>query len=243
MTIDKNNINTICKANKNKNSIIPCGRNTNGFDFCYYHRKQNQNSKLIKSIEELDKHYKHCLLYIMDSWNEVNKWDINIIINHYTTQLNSSNMENPFPIYPSDPFTRTPITKEDIQNIIKKIKQISLNVNLTLKIFLLSKKTDLFYNEAIISQTGHSSSLLELFDTKMRYKLINNKDSQELYTGYWIQKSAKLSTFEKLYNLIKKIPIYLIDLNNFIYDNPEINKIKKKMDELDEQINMPIVSI
>lgn len=222
------------------------------------HNKQkqqvyNKDCNKYQSIEWLDKYYKHCLLYLMDSWNQVEKnniikiganwWDINIILNHYSAQLNRSNMENPYPVYPSDPFTKTLITKKDVKNIVKKIKQLSLNINLSLKLFLLSKNIDLFYDQATLNYNNHSIALLDLFNTKLRYKLINNKDSQNSYTGYWTQRTMCLSRFEKLYNLIKQTPMYVIDLDNFSYINPEINKIKKQMDNINEQNDVPVVPI
>lgn len=160
----------------------------------------------------LDSNFSHTLMDIRDGWKDVlisNRikladgwWDITILIEHLATQLNQSNMENPYPIYPSSPFTRALYSIDDITKLKNRILKLHIKVNIALKIFLNSNIDELksFYDEAVDDYNMFSSSLLEHLKASLRYRLINSLNSQGQFMGYWIRKNKTKDEFEKMYD-------------------------------------------
>jgi hypothetical protein len=126
--------------------------------------------------------------------------------------------------------------------LINKIKKLKLTITLSLKLFLNSNDINLYYNEAL-NNNNYSPTMLNFFQKKMRYKLSNSKDSSGHYTGYWTKKTTKKSQFEKLYDILKYVPLYTIDFYNFIHKNPEIDKIKQNLDNIYDTEDDSLVSI
>lgn len=227
--IDKNGEKRQCK-NKSKTN------------FCRHHNKEVQNNIIeekyvepyidpMSNIEYLNSTYKHNLLDLYNSWDEIEisrrimisneVWDIDILIKHMTNQLNNSNMENPYPIFPSNPFNRKLFTIEDLQILNNRIKTLNIKVNIALKILLTQpeKKLNIYYEEALNNSTGFSSNLLEILKKNLRFMLLHEKNSQNSYIGMWVLSNFPLTTFEKLYKQLLNIPYqYIIDNN--VYDNP-----------------------
>ena len=89
---------------------------------------KNDNIDMFTNIEDkisfLNNNYSHTLMQLCDSWNDVNisdwiivddeYWDINILVNVITYQLNNSTMENPYPTFPNNPFNRKLFTVESL---------------------------------------------------------------------------------------------------------------------------------
>lgn len=196
---------------------------------------------LINDTPELDKKYKHNLLNLYGSWDEIELsqrimmanevWVVNILINHITNQLNHSNMENPYPIFPSNPFNRKLFLVSDLLMLKKRIKNLNIKINIALKVLLTqsTKTLTLYYDEAQVNPTNFSSSLLEMLTKQMRFMLSHEKNSQSSYIGMWAPLNFPLTHFEKFYRKFMNIPYQFI-INDTIYDNPFRETLKNEFE-------------
>ena len=178
----------------------------------------------------LNNKYRHYLLEGQKSWNEINMkyivkvnnntyYDINFLVNYLTSSLNNSNMNQPYPIYPRCPFTRKMYTKSELQIINNK----NIKINIVLLNFFKLPYIK-WYNYYIKTNKNNTTeNIRNYFYKKMRYKLINNLDSQNNFTGYWTNKNEINSIFEELYIEWIKIPPYLV-IAGELYQNPEKKK-------------------
>jgi len=178
---------------------------------------------VMNSTTCLDSEYEYMLMDIKDGWKDVpifhriflsdGWWDITILINHITNQLNQSNMENPYPIYPSSPFTRSLYTVDDIRKIRQRITDVDMKVNVALKIFLTSDDDQLekFYDEAITDPNMFSSSLLQQLKSSLRYRMMNSLNSQGQFTGHWIRQNKPKDGFERMYDTYSKMSPEIYD--------------------------------
>ena len=105
---------------------------------------ENINNKLVKIkfsytkfySKMFDKLYKENLFYIYDNFNEieekylviVNKkvWDIRLLLDLWGNLLCSTEMQNPSPVFPHDPFTKKNLNINDVNNIIETLKKNKL---------------------------------------------------------------------------------------------------------------------
>jgi hypothetical protein len=192
----------------------------------------NLSKKINDKNQYLDNEYNHNLMSIYDSWSETNfsdqifidgeYWDINILANIITYQLNNTTMENPYPSYPNNPFNRKPFTPEAISIIKTKIIKLNKCIHITLKALLSQSKKyiEKIYNSITISNKLHSQNLSDLLKKKFRFMIINNKNSQNLYNGIWVPKKYPQTEFEIIYNSLKNMPYQIIYLGNII-ENPQ----------------------
>jgi hypothetical protein len=190
--------------------------------------------KIDTQAELLDKDNLHKLFTLKDSWNEVpfeNRinlsngwWDLVFLINHFTQQLNNTDMENPYPTYPSNPLTRIPFKYEDIEKIKDRLLSNNISVNIALFMFFNATKIlhNSWYKEAVGHEDNHSYSMIYYLKKKLRFKHINYKDSQDCLTGHWVTNATPLSEFEELYYNYHEEPfqIYCNAYRTFI-TNPE----------------------
>ena len=223
--IDKCGITRQCK-NKCKNN------------YCHVHLK-SQNLDSI-NITFLDKNFKHNLMGLYESWDEIDKneiicmdneyWEINTIATHFSFQLNNSNMENPYPIYPNSPFNRKIFSVDSLITLKNKLKELKRPVNIALKLLLNQSYETLQSIHNNIGTNNFSTDLVELLKSNYRYMLINSKNSQDIFTGLWVQKKMPFTQFEKLYEYLNNMP-YQIIINGFIMTNDSRNVIKNKMEK------------
>lgn len=196
-----------------------------------------------KRIEYLDREYNHCLLGINDSWKEIPIiywhycdnmwWDIRTLCKMITSQLNQSEMEKPYPIFPENPFTRKRINVDDLKKLYDKIKLVMdcandniseriidtfgyisnkiLPIHITLDTFLRFSQKTLMILRDTETQYDLSTTIVDRFSQTMRYRMINQKDSQGRYRGYWVRKSEKMTKFEQCFD---EIVTYTIISNN-----------------------------
>ena len=181
--------------------------------------------------KQLNTKYDHTLLGIYNTWDEIppiyhimidcELWDIRIMVDNISQGLNSCNMENPFPTYPRNPFTRAPLHPETIKKIKDKIIHLKLPINIATKVFLSlpDKSINILYKEALVRSPNVSESLLAVLYKALRFRLTNNRDSQENYIGIWTKCSSPLSDFEILITEWKNVPYQIYD-NNAIMINP-----------------------
>lgn len=186
-------------------------------------------------IQFLDDNFKHNLMDMYNSWSEIDSneivlmdneyWPVTIIINHFTFQLNNSNMENPYPTFPNCPFNRVNFTVSALLNLKSKLSLLKKPINIALKLFLIQSEETL---QNLYSDVDNNS-LTDLLKNNLRYMLINTKNSQDLYTGFWVSLSMKYTTFERLYIFLNSMP-YQIILNGYIMENINRNIIQTKME-------------
>jgi hypothetical protein len=174
-------------------------------------------------IEYLDQKYLHHLMYLKDSWSEVKYkikmntystsntttdtgqecwWDLEILLKHFAEQLNTACMDGPSPQYPSNPFNRQPFRRSQLLTLHEQIKELHLPVNyLIAELFdyLKQSKSDL------PNLTTFAKNFIAFISPKYRFRLVNHKDSQENYIGYWVKKTDPLTLFELRYNELKLI--------------------------------------
>lgn len=185
------------------------------------------------NINYLDKHFSHYLLTGEESWKEIptshiikisNKeyWDIKTLLSIITQQLNFSNMGKPSPKIPHNPYTKQqyPI------HIIFLVQNFCENNNIIPHVSL--------FNYFDFCQKNSSDkictrNILKHFYDNMRYRTLNNKDSQDNYTGVWNNIDTKYSDFEIIHTeFLDKSP-YIYDELNGMQVNPEFTYFKEIM--------------
>lgn len=161
-----------------------------------------------KAISVLDNEYNHGLFYMFDTWRDVsfvywgkynNMWyDMRMLIDIFNAQLNRSEMNNPYPIFPECPYTRIKFSINDLNLISAKIKLLEkhklLSNKYPLKKFLECKCLDKIYDTH--DKYASATKIVSLFSTSMRFKPLNSLDSQNNMNGEWVPKNKPLSDFE-----------------------------------------------
>lgn len=154
--------------------------------------------------------------YEAESWCDIKDTDmikltgnycfgLDYILEFITNRLNSSNMNNPQPAYPVNPFTNLILSKKDLKKIKKLVLLTQTKVTLVVKVFL---EDETFWHDP--SDKFDHYKMVDKFEKhNLRFKRINSKDSQDNYNGYWTHKNTPTSIFEK--NLFK----YMTNLNAY----------------------------
>ena len=230
----------------NEKSKIHCG--TDALDK-YLNVIVDEFSNGIKNkVSYLDEQFIHGLIGLNDSWSEVpfiywckfgnTWWDIRTLVRTLAMQLNQSELEKPLPIFPENPFTRQKFSVEELyglrDNILSLQKLVDpndFNVHISLTKFLSLPEKFLNSIRNDKSQYNVATKIIRKFSTTMRYKMINYKDSQGRYCGYWVKKSVQLSPFEKCYN---EIITATVMFNNIyvLFDTPMYRKIINTINRL-----------
>jgi hypothetical protein len=146
-------------------------------------------------------------------------------------------MENPYPIYPNSPFNRKIFSVNDLMTLGKKLKELKKPVNIALKLLLNQPYEILQTIYENIGVNNFSTDLVELLKNNYRYMIINSKNSQDIYTGFWVQKQMPYTQFEKLYESLNNIPFQII-MDGYIVMNNGRNIIKNKMEKCMTNHNM-----
>jgi len=196
----------------------------------------------------LNDNFSHNLFDLYDSWNDVSPiyhiivhnsvWDVRMLINHISQQLNNSNLENPYPTYPNNPFTRIKFTPIELIQIKNKAIELKLSVNIAFNLLMKQSEQVLIriMNDAMKNKNGFSSKLLILFDKFLRFRYVNCKNSQELYLGLWCAKTEPYNHFEKIYQILKEIPYQIYDHRmHMIIPNPQRKRYQEILDGLQEE--------
>ena len=250
---NKNKINKIIKHNTSNNK--------NKFNYSNFLKKYNQNKNISNKINSnkklsryyflLDKFYYENLFSILESFNEIDKkniiiidnkpWDINLLLDSWGNLLCSTEMQNPLPIFPSNPFTKKNISINDFKNILNIIKLNKIKVYKPLKYLFINYekifnyKIDSYNTSKLLSQ-----HLINIINEKYRFQLLNIKNSQDCYIGRWVDKNYILSDFEVFFDYYDKIPIQIQNLFGHIYDDPEKIHIKNLLDNYPKENNITI---
>jgi hypothetical protein len=207
--------------------------------------------ELTKKQKYLDDNFIHGLIGLNDSWSEIpfmywfkcddTFWDIRSLVKILAMQLNQSELEKPFPIFPENPFTRKKFSIAELRSLNSRIELLKtfhrppnteeLNVNIALSKFLTipDKLLNSVRNER--SQYSASIKIINRLSTSLRYKMINYKDSQGRYCGYWVKKTTQVSQFEKYYNEIVTATVMYNNLY-VLLDTPMYRKIINTLNKL-----------
>jgi hypothetical protein len=192
----------------------------------------NVKEHIEKHSEILDNNYLYNLFGIEDSWKNVPYiywinvnnmwWDIRTLTQTIATQLNQSELEHPYPIYPENPFNRNKFTVDDlikIQNHIQDIQKYApsykFHINIALEEFLNFSPKVIKKIYSIKKQYNVAMNIINNFSNKLRFKMINYKNSQGKYCGYWVTKNTQLSKFEKCYDKIIQVNIIISNGREF----------------------------
>jgi hypothetical protein len=162
-------------------------------------------------------------------------WDLRTLIKVFTGQLNRSDMGQSYPMYPENPFTRVKIIPNELFSLKERIDAInninnSITLNVAMNVFFTLTKRQMTY---IFKQKQYGSVLylIDILGNDLRYKLINYKDSQGNYCGYWVDKKKPLSKFEECYN--KYIKMFYIVNGMFIpIDTPRFRKLENELSSM-----------
>lgn len=230
----------------NEKTKIHCG--TDALDK-YLNIVTDEFSHCIENqVKYLDEQFIHGLIGLNESWVEIpfiywckfgdTWWDIRTLMRTLAMQLNQSELEKPFPIFPENPFTRKKFSvselyclRDHILSLKQSVDPTELNVHISLTKFLSLPEKFLNSIRNDKSQYNVSTKIIRKFSTTMRYKMINYKDSQGRYCGYWVKKTVQLSPFEKCYN---EIITATVMFNNIyvLFDTPMYRKIINTINRL-----------
>ena len=164
----------------------------------------------------LDSHFIHHLMGIKDTWSEVKYkirldsrseecwWDLEMLLTYFAELLNSSVMTNPAPQWPSNPFNRIPFEKSQLLGLAHQVYDLQLPVNYMISSLFAYLQTD--FNS--INPDRFDQDFLSYLSKvdQYRFKIMNTKDSQGNYLGYWVPKTEPFSTFELQFARLKQIP-------------------------------------
>lgn len=203
-----------------------------------------------KQEKFLDENYEHCLIGVNDSWKEVpwiywfkcgnSWWNITTLMSTLTMQLNQSELGKPFPLFPEDPFTRQKYDDDVLTALKNKIDVLKksikdFHVHMTLNTFLSLSKTQWDNIRNDTTQYNAASKLINVFSLTMRYKMINMKNSQGGYCGYWVNKDTHLSEFEKCLNKIETSAILYFNNIPVIFNNSVYRNVIDKFNSLPKE--------
>jgi hypothetical protein len=187
------------------------------------HNKFKCENLMRKSVNN-DDIYLYTNNYEAKSWCDMNDFDLvklsgnycfglDYILEYMDNKLNSSDMNNPSPAYPLNPFTNEILNKKDFKKIKKMVLLSKRQVPIPLKIFL---ENECMWIDNINQFDKYK--FVDKFETyNIRFKRINLKDSQENYTGFWVTKNTPFSTFEKtFYNYVTTLRnLHRVKLSRF----------------------------
>lgn len=146
-------------------------------------------------------------------------FSVSFLLEYMTNKLNSSNMNNPYPSYPVNPFTIEPLTRKQLKKIKKQVVLGKMKVPMVVKVFL--EEEHLWDDDDNEMVGAEPYEILDVFEKRgLRFKRINCKDSQDNITGYWVRKDCPLSRFE----------IYFSKYNETMN-----NSYKHKMDRMPQE--------
>lgn len=184
-----------------------------------------RNNKLYKIYDSI---YKQNLMDIHDSFIDVSNivfidnqpWDVMMLSKQWAHMICSTDMQTPSPVFPFNPFTKKNINYKDIKNYLECIEINKIKIYEPLK-YILKNYNKLKYKELYNTSYQLNSELIDILEEKYRFKLINNKNSQDCYNGYWVKKNSRYSEFERILEYYESIPFQIMGYFGDIYDNPE----------------------
>lgn len=185
-------------------------------------------NKIDQRTTALNEKYIHCLLGIRNDWNEVpcqyrifigdSWWDIRNLMRMFAHSLNQSEYSNPYPKCPEDPFTRKRFSAKEIKACYDRVSMLNAEkqcIEVNDAVLVLMRMHQRTLSSIINKKDDHEivQLLCNEFLQSLRYKIINDQNSQGIRGGYWVPKKQKLSTFEQKYQE------YLANFRHTQYNN------------------------
>lgn len=185
--------------------------------------KHKGNAKAL-GVQTLDQNFHHNLMWIKDSWEEVvlpicltNNWyDLELLLPHITQCLNSSNMNNPCPQIPTNPFTNQPLSADNYAELYDYIKSLPNHIlnELDLNIDLATIEFILFLSKYKNQEFPTQSQIISHLETQFRFMRIPQCDAQDNFKGLWITNTTPLTFFEYKLKQLQQYPSHIYDENN-----------------------------
>jgi hypothetical protein len=159
-------------------------------------------------------------LNALDTWQELPSWqliedngyhfDILFLVKSMTNQLNSIKMGNPFPIFPTNPFTHEQFSHGFIDKFKSRLYANAVKLSQVLKVFL-----DSFLVERTTLEWIEHFKINDL-----RYMRLDNES--DYITGYWVNKFIPKSLYETLIDLqemdFEEEQVMIISMSDFEVD-------------------------
>lgn len=176
----------------------------------------------------------------LDSWEELEPWrlfrtqvngyafDLLFLIQSITTQLNQIKSNNPFPVYPSNPFTKQPLHVGDLTRLKDAISRNGIKTSAVLEAFLASSSTLWSDSHERIESTDWLNACISVFKgRRMRYvrniEQIGNDDNDETkLVGYWDLSSAEVTNNEYWSMLYVDDPVAAMGFENMTIVQPHL---------------------
>jgi hypothetical protein len=192
----------------------------------------NLKSNLIIDIKDIEKkgkstlYEKECVnesylatLEANDNWSEIPEWrkikhddkscfDLLFLIKIIITNLNESKNNNPYPQFPSNPFTRKNLLPKDFLHLKRIIYDNYIQIALSLKVFL---------NNPILWENSPdwNNKCMNEFEKTLRFRRLNTvTDITDInITGFWVDKSVIVSNNEHvIFQYLNNYQISLLPL-------------------------------
>ena len=134
----------------------------------------------------------------VDEWSDIPEWrfikigeycfDIIYLIKTITNQLNNSKNNAPYPLYPSNPFTRKIFTKNELDAILEKISDNNINISASMHYFLymFPDKTD---DQKLANSNSFMLKIIAFFEKHARYLRYYSGNEDDLINGEWVIKT------------------------------------------------------
>jgi hypothetical protein len=202
----------------------------------FYRRESKERER--KMIDHLNENFRHYLLVGDDDWGLIDKryrykvsdtewWDIRILLAYITQNLNFTNMGEPKPHFPSNPFTRDKYTQSQLRLIYQRSKYLKIRLDISVETFFNMKLKRAMKLQNLEDRNSKdprnilSGLMIDRFRDTLRYHIVNSKDSQENYIGYWVDKDSSYSDFEHVYNEWNEKSPYVYNSMDILVPNPE----------------------
>jgi len=162
--------------------------------------KQMEKSELYDNVCEYDSFM--VTEDALDKWQELPDWrkirfnqkycfDIFYLIKIMTDNLNNTKNNNPYPKFPTNPFTQKPFEIQEIEHLYFLTKDNFLDMNPPLNIFF--KNSELWKNTR-----NWSEKFIEKMEKEKRFVRLLNFVGNELHChGMWHNKNRPMSSSEK----------------------------------------------
>lgn len=194
----------VCKNCETKLKIKP-----------YLHKYNSSIFEKIQNEENMYTFYTHTsftepymvTLNTESNWSDIPIWRIISLNDHYYFdiffllktmfyQLNSSDFNNPRPTFPFNPFTKERINKKKLYSIQYLWKVIHHNLPPKNNVLTCFLNNDFLWN--VQEYFIWTEIFFQKLSENLRWKRIQNLDSQNNFQGFWIDKHEPLNNIEKL---------------------------------------------
>ena len=210
--------------------------------------------KNVKHVQNafLDRNFIEYLIMGESSWSEIpfryqfqissnQWWDIRFLTKHFAQLLNHNDMITPSPSFPRNPFTRELFSPSELNAYFVRVTRIQLPVNIALKKFKASPYKNWYkcLKRTSAKKKTHNQiitqKIVSFLTKSMRYKLINQSNSECSFVGHWVIRNRPLSVFEKTYRDWIKAPIYVKDPSGVLIFNPDKDFCWMKLWQIEEE--------